>query len=192
MFGRLHILPIVVDFLARYPAIMIDLQLADANVDLGTGGADVAVRIGELPDSGLMATRVGTMRKVWAAAPALLDRHRPPSSPEDLEALPAIMLDMPMPDAGAIGRSERLTVSSAEAAVDAAERGVGVVRLLHYQVADAMRAGRLRLLLESFEPEPAPVHVLHAPLAQLPRKIRLFLDFANGPLRAALLRIGAP
>ncbi len=194
MFGRLHVLPIVGDFLRQHAGITVDLQLTDSNVDLTAGAADLAVRIGTLPDSGLIATRLGSMRSVIAASPALLDRHPPLRRPDDLAMLPSILLATPLsaasrPHANGLDRADgrtRLLVSGAEAAVDAAEAGIGVARLLHYQVADAVRAGRLRLLFESSESDPAPVHVLHAPLPQLPRKIRSFLDLATDRLRAAL------
>ena len=194
-FGRRHVLPIVGEFLRQHEGISVDLQLMDSNVDLVAGAADIAVRIGALPDSGLIATRLGSMRSVTVASPALLDRHRMPKEPADLARLPAIVLDIPLPKASTgmqasradhPGRQVRLSVSGAEAAVDAAEAGIGFVRLLHYQVADALKAGRLRLLLEAHEDDPAPVHFLHAPVAQLPLKTRNFLEFARERMRASL------
>jgi DNA-binding transcriptional LysR family regulator len=200
MFGRLHVLPVVNDFLNLHEGINIELQLADDNVDLAAGAADLAVRIGRLPSSSLIGTRLGNMRTVIVASPALLDRYPMVETPDDLAMLPSIKLSMPMPapplksgsgNADFPSGRTRLLVSGADAAVDAAEAELGVVRLLHYQAADSIRAGRLRLMLEDFEAEPAPVHILHAPLPQLPQKIRRFLDFANDRLRAALLTIGA-
>ncbi len=199
MFGRLHVLPIVRDFLQLYEGITIDLQLSDSNVDLAAGAADIAVRIGALPDSNLVATRLGTMRTVVVASPALLDRHTKIEHPDDLKSLPSIKLTLPTPNAThevRKGQSDwpegqvRLRVPSTEAAVDAAEAALGVVRLLHYQAAAALSAGRLQLLLAAFEGEPLPVHILHAPLPQLPQKTRRFLDFANGRLRASLMSVG--
>lgn len=191
MFGRLAVLPIVAEFLERHPGITIDLQLLDHNVDLAAGDADVAVRIGPLPDSGLIATRLGSMRSVIAASPELLDHHGTPAEAAELASLPFIRLNIPLPGSGANGSGKtvdpaRLSVSSAEAAVDAATRGMGAVRVLHYQVAEAVRAGRLRLILEDHEDEAAPVHVLHASLHQLPQKTRLFIDFASVRLGAFL------
>ncbi|HEY0680878.1 MAG TPA: LysR family transcriptional regulator [Steroidobacter sp.] len=199
MFGRLHVLPIVGDFLQQHEGITVDLQLIDANVDVAAGAADVAVRIGALPDSSLIGTRLGSMRSVIVASPAFLDRYPTPQQPDDLATLPSIVLNIPLPAIASRPRARspdwpvgqiRLLVSGAEAAVDAAEAGLGFVHLLHYQAADALRAGRLRLLLEGFEGEPAPVHALHAPLTQLPQKIRRFLDFSSDRLRASLLAIG--
>lgn len=192
MFGRLHVLPIVGAFLEQHPGITVDLQLVDGDVDLAAGAADVAVRIGTLPDSGLIATRVGQMRSVIAASPLLLDLHGTPHGIDDLAMLPSILLDIPLPQsAGVVPHGQvRLLVSGAEAAVDAAAAGIGYVRLLHYQVADAVGSGRLRLVLEHLEDVPSPVHLLHAPLPQLPQKIRRFLDVASERLRERLLGLG--
>ncbi|WP_245295016.1 LysR family transcriptional regulator [Pararhizobium antarcticum] len=198
MFGRLHVLPIVTDFLQQHEGITVDLQLIDANVDLAAGAADLAVRIGALPDSSLIGTRLGRMRSVIVASPDFLDQYAVPQCPDDLAGLPSIILNIPLagttPRLGAGGPSwpagkARLLVSGAEAAIAAAEAGLGFVQLLHYQAIDALNAGRVRLLLDSFEANPAPVHILHAPLTQLPQKIRRFLDFAGDRLRASLLAI---
>jgi len=199
MFGRLHVLPIVSEFLQVHAGITVDLQLTDGNVDLAAGAADLAVRIGTLPDSTLVGTRIGNMRTVVVASPALLARYPEIRTLSDLAKLPSIKLNLPMPATLAGSRSgkpicpegyTRLLVSSAEAAIDAAEAELGFVRLLHYQAADALRAGTLRLVLEAFEEEAAPVHLLHAPVLQLPQKIRRFLDFSSDRLRASLFAIG--
>lgn len=200
-FGRLHVLPVVADFLDRFPRIYIRLLLADRNVHLVDDHVDMAVRIGRLADSALVATRIGTMRIVVAASPALLERHGLPAVPEDLRELPAVVVDGPMqgatwrfhpPGRAApvdVSPTPRLAVTTTEAAVDAAVRGVGIVRLLHYQVVEAVEAGRLRLLLEEAEPEPAPVHLVHATRGQMPLKLRRFLDIAAPALRERLSRL---
>ncbi|TGN61755.1 LysR family transcriptional regulator [Paracoccus liaowanqingii] len=197
MFGRLHILPIIADFIRLHDGISVDLQLNDNNVDLTSGAADLAIRIGVLPDSSLIATHLGFMRSVTVASPELLSRFPMPQHPIDLSRLPLISLDIPLPPSASWPPSSptfshqiKLRVSGAEAAVDAAEVGIGAVRLLHYQVADALNAGRLCLLLESYEQEPVPVHLLHASRPQLPQKVRRFLDFASSRMRASLLDNG--
>jgi len=184
-FGRRHVLPLIVDFLAQFPAIDVRLVLSDRNIDLVDDQIDMAVRIGRLPDSAMVATRVGSMRTVTCASPAMLAARGAPHAPADLQHWPRVTVDTPMPAPAWAGTS-RLAVSTSEAAVDAAVRGVGVTRQLLYQVADAVRAGELRILLEAFEPDPAPIHLLHAARGQLPLKTRRFLDFAAPRLRTEL------
>ncbi len=191
LFGRLHILPIVADFLAAYPEINIRLLLSDRNLHLLDDHVDMAARIGVLPDSGLFATSIGTMRRVVCASPKLLAGHGLPKRPEDLAELPSVNFDFFSPasiwpfrskDAKAsidVPIRPRLSVSTAEAAVSAAVQGVGVTRVLHYQCADALRDGSLRAILTDFEPEPLPVHLIHAGRTALPTKMRVFLDFAT-------------
>ncbi len=196
-FGRLHVVPIVADFLGCFPAIDVRLVLGDRNVDLLGDGVDMAVRIGELTDGAVIATRVGAMRAVVAAAPRLLAAHVTPTTPASLHELPCISLDGPAASAAwrfrdpDTGRIETMSfaprlVTTAEAAVEAAICGVGVIRSLHYQVAEAVAAGRLRLMLEPFETEPLPVHLVHAPRGELPLKMRRFLDTAAPRLRRIL------
>jgi DNA-binding transcriptional LysR family regulator len=200
MFGRLHVLPAVAAFLEQFAEISVRLVLSDRNVHLVDDHIDMAVRIGRLADSAMVATRVGSMRSVICMSPALLARHGRPAKPEDLSRIPCVAVQAPMPvvewmvrdpTTGALTRasiSARLTVSTAEAAADAAIRNVGAVRLLHYQVAAAVRAGELQIVLEDFEPEPAPIHLVHAERGQLPLKMRRFIDFVAPRLREALLR----
>ncbi len=198
--GRLHVLPVVAEFLALFPAINVRLLLADRNVHLVDDHVDMAVRIGRLEDSAMVATRVGSMRTVSCASPDLLDRLGIPATLQDLEELPVVTLDAPAPRPDWRFRrpgsaspvdvpvAPRLCVTTTEAAVQAAILGVGIARLLHYQVAEAVAAGTLRLVLEEFEPEPAPVHLVHAVRGQLPLKMRRFLDFAAPRLRERLNR----
>lgn len=194
LFGRLHVLPIVADFLDQFPDIRIRLVLADRNVDLLDDHVDMAVRIGELPDSEMVATRIGSMRTVVCASAALIKSLGAPRKPADLARLPCIAMDGPQPSAGwrfgptmgQVAINPRLAVSTAEAAVEAAIRGVGIARLLHYQVVDAVEDGKLTMLLEAFEPNPAPVHLIHAAHGQMPLKLRRFLDFAAPRLRLQL------
>ncbi len=179
MFGRLHVLPLVTEFLAAYPAIAVRLVLSDRIVDLVDDHIDMAVRIGKLPASSIIATQVGTMRMVTVASPALLKKIGVPKTPDQLRDRPWIALETPT-------NSARLTVNSTDAALDAAIRGVGIARLLHYQVAAAVKRGELRIVLERHEPPPLPVHLVHAARAQMPVKMRRFLDAAVPSLRAIL------
>jgi len=198
LFGRLHILPIATDFLAAYPEINVRLLLSDRNLHLVDDHVDMAVRIGPLPDSRMIATRVGVMRTVVCASPKLLARHGVPKSPQELVKLPSVSFDFLSPaSAWSFRRVDgtasveapirpRLSVSTAEAAVWAAIRSVGVTRVLYYQCADAVRDGSLQIVLAEFEPEPLPVHLMHAGRGALPSKMRVFLDFAAGRLRERL------
>jgi DNA-binding transcriptional LysR family regulator len=198
MFGRLHVLPIVADFLALYPEINVRLLLADRNVHLVDDHIDMAVRIGRLPDSSMGATRVGSMRTVVCASPSLLASHGTPQAPDDLIRLPCVTVDIPVPPLAWRFRNNgsdasievpvrpRLSVTSTEAAADAVIRGVGAARLLLYQAAEAERSGKLKIILSTFEPEPTPVHLVHVERTQMPMKLRSFIDFAGPRLRAAL------
>ncbi|WP_187143589.1 LysR family transcriptional regulator [Klebsiella aerogenes] len=200
MFGRQHVLPVISEFIARYPQIRVRLLLSDSNADLVDDHIDLAVRIGELADSSMVATRLGAMRIVACAHPALLAKYGEPQRPRDLAALPIIRIESPMPYRGwrfrAVEREDQLihlppvlAVTTPESAADAARLGVGVARLLHYQALDGLRCGELRLLLESVEPEPAPVHLLYTARELAPLKLRKFIDFAAPALRQSLLRI---
>ena len=202
-FGRLHALPVIEAFLAAHPRIDVRLLLSDRNLQLVDEHVDMALRIGRLPDSALVATPLGDMRMVTCAAPAWIAAHGDPAKPQALAGLPCIAFDdrptaptwrFRDPATGQpseITLRPRLTVTTADAAVQAAVNGVGATRVLHYQCAGALRAGTLRLLLAAWERPPAPVHLLHAPRARLPLKTRAFLDFATPHLRARLAALAA-
>jgi DNA-binding transcriptional LysR family regulator len=197
-FGRLHVLPVITEFLAAYPEINVRLLLLDRNLHLIEDHVDMAVRIGSLPDSTMIATRVGWMRTVVCASPKLLKGHGMPRSPEDLARLPCVNFEFlsrasvwPFRLKDDKGTADvpirpRLSVTTAEAAVWAASQGVGATRVLYYQCANAVREGSLRIILADFEVEPLPVHLLHAGRGALPTKTRVFLDFAARRLRARL------
>jgi len=156
-----------------------------------------AIRIGELPDSTLMATGVGTVRRVVCASPAYLAAHGVPTSPQDLaghECINFEVLESKRAWVFGSGKSQlsvptrsRLTVNTAEAAIDAAILGVGVIRVLSYQVADAIRDSALAVVLDAFESAPQPIHLVHKGQAPLPLKLRAFLDFVTPRLRARTL-----
>lgn len=203
MFGRLHVLPLVAEFLAAHAAIGVRLVLSDRNVDLIDDHIDMAVRIGVLPDSAMVATQVGSMRIVACASPALLAAHGMPQVPADLARMPCVAVESPSPapmwrfrdPRGAadvdVAAPARLSVTTPEAAAQAARLGVGVARLLHYQVADAVRQDELRIVLADYEPAAVPVHLVHAARGQMPLKMRRFLDFAAPRLADALRAVAA-
>ncbi|TPM04868.1 LysR family transcriptional regulator [Mesorhizobium sp. B2-3-10] len=196
VFGRLHVLPVVTDFLAAYPLVDIRLTLGDRISQLAEDHIDLAVRIGRLPDSRMVAIRVGSIGHVVCASPAYLAGRGIPETPGDLEAHSCITFEglgslatwtftVDKADFVVPVRS-RLRVNTAEAAIDAAIAGVGVTRVLSYQIVAAARSGTLRPVLRDFEPEPWPVNLVHAGQGRLPVKLRAFLDFAAPRLRERL------
>jgi DNA-binding transcriptional LysR family regulator len=196
VFGRLHVLPVVQEFLQAYPEIDVRLLLSDRVMNLFEDRIDLAVRIGDLPDSSLVATRVGAIRRVVCASPAYFAARGTPQRPADLEAHDCVTLEiLHAPDTWTFpgGKSQvsvpihsRLVVSTAEAAVDAALSGLGITRVLSYQVARPIRDGSLAIALEAFEPSPWPVSLLHGSGRLVPLKLRAFLDLAVPRLRARL------
>jgi DNA-binding transcriptional LysR family regulator len=198
VFGRLHVLPVIAEFLGQWPEINVRLVLADRNLDLIDDHVDIAVRIGALADSALIATQVGAVRSVVCGSPAYFATHGVPKKPEDLSALTAVTFD-PLSSSQhwifhdpkskrelrAPVRS-RLTVNTAEAAIDGAAAGLGVTRVLSYQVAQAVLGGRIQIVLADYEPAPSPVSLIHGPQGLTPLKVRMALDFAAPRLRARL------
>jgi DNA-binding transcriptional LysR family regulator len=198
VFGRLHVVPVVAEFLAHYPEIDINLVFTDRVVHLMDEHADVAVRIGTLPDSTLMASGVGTVRRVICASPAYLAEHGVPSEPHDLAEHECITFEVLASMRAWVfgsGKSElsvpvrsRMTVNTAEAAIAAAMLDVGLIRVLSYQVADAIRRDALRVVLDSYESAPLPVNLVHKGQAPLSLKLRAFLDFVTPRLRERTAR----
>lgn len=201
VFGRLHVLPVVADFLKTYPDIDVRMVLTDRVVPLLEAHVDVALRIAELPDSSLIAARIGTVRRVVCASPAYFAEHGTPTSPQELAAHACITFEQMTSRhvwSFMSGKSEvtvpvrsRLAVTTAEAAVDAAVAGVGITRVVSYQMASALRAGALKIVLEPFEPAPWPISLVHTGQGILPLKLRAFLDFARPRLKARLAEAGA-
>jgi DNA-binding transcriptional LysR family regulator len=198
---RLRVLPVIDQFLALYPEIRIRLLQSDRNVDLIDAHADVAVRVGRMRDSSLVAARVGSLRVVVVASPALLKKHGKPGTPEELRGYPCVVFESPnlspwrfrSPDTRQIStRSEvpRLLVSSPDAAVDAAIDGIGVTLVLEHDVAAAVKAGKLKYILQEFEVDPLPVHLVHFSRNTMPIKLRRFIDFAVPKLRETLAEFG--
>lgn len=193
VFGRLHVLPIAIEFINAYPEVDVRLALGDRVVNLLEDHVDLAVRISELADSSLIATRIGSIRRVVCGSPAYFAAHGVPRSPIELSShacvtFAALMAAGPWTfevngaDVTVPVRS-RLAVNTAEAAVDAATAGVGVTRVLSYQMEEARRAGLLQVVLQEFEPEPLPVSLVYSSQGRLPQKMRAFLDFAAPRLR---------
>jgi DNA-binding transcriptional LysR family regulator len=194
-FGRLQIVPLISEFLAAHARMDVRLLLTDRNIDLVEEDIDVAVRIGDLRDSGLLALRVGSLRLVACASPQLLKGRAIPSSPSGLADRPCITFSGLMQGGArwvfkskrhgrkAVRVHPRLNVNTAEAAVDAAIAGVGVVRVLSYQAEAAIRAGQLVPLLQHFEDTPIPIHLVYRATRSDTPRVRRFVEFASERLR---------
>lgn len=197
VYGRLHVVPVVAEFLEQHPEIDIQLRLGDRNVNLIEEHVDVALRIGALPDSGLVATQVGAIRRVVCASPDYLLRFGTPLAPDDLAAHSCISFDG-LEAATAwtfVGKGgekrqvaihSRLTVTTADAAIAASTLGLGLTRVLSYQVADALGDGRLVRVLGDHEPPAVPASLIYPGRGRLPMKTRAFIDFAVGRMRERL------
>ena len=198
MFGRLHVLPVVTRFLEAFPDVAVKLVLTDRVTHFLDDQVDVALRIGDLPDSSLIATRLGTVRRVMCASPAYLATRGIPETLEDLARHSVISFDSvstPSTWVFESGGSEvtatfsaRMSVNTIDAAIDAGLAGTGLVRAVSYQVADFVRAQRLAIVLEAFEPSPRPVHLVYDKQNRLPLKMRAFIDFVVPRLRERLVQ----
>jgi DNA-binding transcriptional LysR family regulator len=194
MFGRLHVAPLVLDYLARHPRVQVRTLFVDRIVHLVDEGYDVAVRIAHLPDSGLTAVRVGAVRRVIVASPAYLAARGEPHSAQDLATHVGIGFTQSGGSAAPWalypgGRREAvelptpLLANTGEMAIAAAVAGRGLTRALSYQVADEVAAGRLRIVLADQEPPPIPVHVVYPAGRKAAAKVRAFIDLAVEHLR---------
>jgi DNA-binding transcriptional LysR family regulator len=193
--GRLYLLPILTEFLRVYPDVTAHFILSDRNYSV-PDEIDVALRVGVLPDSRLMAIRVGPSQRVVCASPAYLAARGTPRTPQDIVAHDCISFDgLQAPNVWVFGRvgneipvtvRPRLMVSSVEAACEAAIAGMGLTRGASYHVAAAVAAGTLVTVLDEYRPEPTPVSLVHAGGHRAPAKLRAFLDFAAPRLRARL------
>jgi DNA-binding transcriptional LysR family regulator len=187
-FGRRHVAPVVSAFLNEYPEVQVELTLNDRNLDLIEEGLDLAVRIGPLADSSLIARPIGSVRRVLVASPAYLARRGVPLRPPDLATHDTIfgMARSPAREwrfgpssRGSVVRlSPRLLVDDVDAQLQAALAGRGVARPLSYQVTAELTAGSLVRILQEFEPDPLPVHIVTASRSHLSPKIRAFLETA--------------
>lgn len=198
LFGQLHVLPLVTEYLRAHASLSARLVLLDRVVSLAEEGIDLGIRIGALPDSALKARLIGTVRSILCASPQYLERAGIPRSPEALARHGCVAFTgttpisdrWSFPSAGKRERSiavhSRLIVNSGQAAIDAGLAGVGVVRVLSYQVTELVKRGKLRVVLTSFEPAPIPVHLVQLPGIQ-PRAARRFVDFAFERLQQRLV-----
>lgn len=194
--GHVHLMPIAVEFMQAYPEIALRLVLTDRIVNTVEENIDVSIRIGSLPDSSMIATRIGSVRFVLCASPRYLAARGHPKDPGELRDHDCISIDSVAPERSwkfvkggretAVPIRSRLTVSDSEAAIEAAVAGAGIARVMSYKMEAARRAGDLVLMLEKFEQEPWPVHVLYTERKPMPLKLRAFLDWVTPRLKARL------
>lgn len=188
-FGRLHVSLVVSAYLKRYAGISAELRLEDRMISLVEDGVDLAVRIGHLPDSTLVARLVGEMRRIVVGAPAYLEAHGEPKTPEAMASHQTIHFgataaapDWRFAREGReirIGVTPRLFTNSADAAIQYAVLGGGLTRVLAYQAADAVRRGRLKIVLAKFEQPSLPIHIVYPTSRLLSAKVRSFIDLVR-------------
>ncbi len=189
LFGRLHVAPVVVEMLEKYRDVTADLMLVDRNVSLVEEGIDVAVRIGRLDDSSLVARTLGEIPRVVCAAPSYLRQHGTPKVPEDLRRHECLRFSGLTPSREwsflrdgkpvRVAVGGRLSCNVGEPVIDAARAGVGIVMALGYQVADDLAAGRLLRVLRKFGTPPLPVSAVYHSPRLMAGRVRAFLDLLS-------------
>ncbi len=188
-FGRLHVSPVMSAYLKRYPEVSAELRLADRMVNLVEDGIDLAVRIGHLADSSLVARHVGEMRRIVVASSGYLQQRGEPNTPEAVASHETIQFgamtaspDWRFVEDGReirVACTPRFTTNSADAAIQYTEQGGGLTRVLAYQAADAIKGGRLRVVLAQFEQPPLPIHIVYPTSRLLSAKVRAFIDLVT-------------
>jgi DNA-binding transcriptional LysR family regulator len=181
-FGRIHVSPVMSAYLKRYPEVSGELRLADRMINLVEDGVDLAVRIGHLADSSLVARSVGDMRRIVVAAPDYLKQRGEPKTSAAVALHDTIQFgtsDWHFVEDGREIRvpcTPRFITNSADAAIWHAEQGGGLTRVLAYQAAEAIKGGRLKIVLAKFEPPPLPIHIVYPTSRLLSAKVRTFVD----------------
>jgi len=185
-FGRLHVSPVMSAWLMRYPEVSGELLLSDRMINLVEDGVDLAIRIGHLADSSLVARQVGEMRRIVVASSGYLKARGEPRTPEAIAShttiqfgATAVLPDWRFVEARRdirVACTPRFLTNSADAAIQYAEQGGGLTRVLAYQAADAVRAGRLKIVLAKFEQPPLPIHIVYPTSRLLSAKVRSFID----------------
>ena len=193
LFGQMYVFPIMTEFLDLYPEMRGRTLLFDRIVKIVEEGIDLAVRIGQMADSSMSAIKVGTVRRILCGSPGYFARHGRPKVPTDIGAHNVIAftgsstpLDWQFGGDQKISLSvtSRLQTNSIEAARNAAIAGWGLVRMLSYQAIPFIEAGSLEVVLEEYEPEPVPIHIVHPEGRHAPAKVRAFIDLAVDRLRS--------
>lgn len=191
MFGRMFVIPHIISYLKRYTETEVSAVFLDRVVSLLEEGLDVAIRIGELPDSTMRAIRVGSVRQVVCASTEYLQQHAIPDSPTKLNHHALIVsnagdgnTDWKFNQKFSLRPKPRLTVTSNDAAIEAAIAGFGITRLLSYQICPQIVEGSLQIILDEFEPKPMPIHIVHREGRLASARVRSFIDFIASRLRS--------
>ncbi|WP_213774849.1 LysR family transcriptional regulator [Bradyrhizobium sp. dw_78] len=195
VFGRLYLVPVLSDFLRAYPDIDVRLTLSNRQINLTEEGMDAALRVGTLPDSTLIATRIGEIHRVFAASPAYLKTRGTPQKPADLAGHDCVGVQgftgqsfWSLADDAELPVRYRLTVNSTDAALEAAEAGIGIISVFSHHVASSFREGRLVPILTDLKRQRLPISLVRTSVGYLPLKLRAFLDFVTPRLNARLSR----
>jgi DNA-binding transcriptional LysR family regulator len=185
-FGRLHVSPVMSAYLKRYPQVSGELRLSDRMINLVEDGVDLAVRIGHLPDSSLVARQVGEMRRIVVASSGYLKQRGEPKTPEAIASHETIQFGVTAaaPDWRFVEGSREIRVmttprfitNSADAAIQYAEQGGGLTRVMAYQAAEAIKGKRLKIVLAKFEQPALPIHIVYPTSRLLSAKVRGFID----------------
>jgi DNA-binding transcriptional LysR family regulator len=188
-FGRLHVSPVMSAYLIRFPEVSGELRLSDRTINLVEEGVDLAVRIGHLPDSNLVARHVGEMRRIVVASYNYLKQRGEPTTPEAIASYETIQFGAisASPDwrfvrddrEVRVACSPRFSTNSADAAIQYAEQDGGLTRVLAYQAVEAIKGGRLRIVLAKFEQPPLPIHIVYPTSRLLSSKVRTFIDLVT-------------
>jgi DNA-binding transcriptional LysR family regulator len=192
VFGRLHVLPIVSRVLREHRDVTVELTLSDRNIRLVEEGVDVAIRIGELADSSLIAVKLGAVNRTVVASPAYLKERGVPKSPAELAGHDIIAFEgigagdqwRFHPGGKPVRLEPRLTVNSIDVSIAAAEAGVGITRVLSYQVRASVIAGRLTPILQQFAPPPSPVNAIYPARRIASANIAVFVKTARDYFKA--------
>ncbi|MCE3605352.1 LysR family transcriptional regulator [Massilia sp. P8910] len=194
LFGRMYVMPGIIDYLRAHPGTDVSALFLDRVVNMMEEGVDVGIRIGELGDSSYRALRVGQVRRVVCASPAYLDQFGIPTVPEELTGHTLVVASSMSARADwrfqcqgkalTLQVKPRLVVSSNDAAIEAALRGIGLTRVMSYQIAPMLASGELKIVLSEFETPPVPIHIIHREGRHASAKIRCFIDLMAARLRA--------
>ena len=194
-FGHKVLMPIMFELMDEYPELSITLSLADRIVHMFEEGIDIAVRIAELPDSTLVASRVGSVRRLLCASPTYLDAHGRPALPDELQdhdlidfSNMALAGEWPFENEGVTKHDKldaRLSVNKADVAIGAAVAGRGITRVLSYMIANELASGELEVVLDDWTPPAVPIHIVHKEAGQTSARVRATVDFLVKHLRSS-------